>query len=84
MLRYYYTIAFRNAIRNKLYAIISVVGLALGLSASLMIGIYVEDELSVWVFIGAGILTLILALSTVFVHAFLIAGTKPITALRYE
>ena len=46
MLRYYIIIAVRNALRSKLFAIISVVGLALGLSASLMIGVYVKDELS--------------------------------------
>jgi len=46
MLRYYYSIALRNALRNKLYTIISVAGLSLGLCATLMIGIYVNDELS--------------------------------------
>ena len=46
MLWYYYTIALRNALRTKLYAIISVAGLSLGLSTAVMIGIYVNDELS--------------------------------------
>lgn len=46
MLKYYFTIAIRNAMRSKLYSAISLGGLSLGLFASLMIGIYVNDELS--------------------------------------
>ncbi len=46
MLNYYLSLALRHALRNKLYSLISIVGLALGLSIVVMVGIYVDDELS--------------------------------------
>ena len=36
------------------------------------------------VFIGASLITLILALLTVFAHSFIVAGINPVRALRYE
>jgi len=41
-------------------------------------------DLSALTFVVAGSVTFMLALFTVCMHAFVIAGTKPITALRYE
>lgn len=46
MFKYYLTLAFRHALRNKLYSLISIAGLALGLAIVVMVGIYVNDELS--------------------------------------
>lgn len=46
MFRYYLACALQNLRRNKLYAFISIAGLTLGLCAALLIGLYVEDELS--------------------------------------
>ncbi|MDO8291209.1 MAG: ABC transporter permease [Parvibaculum sp.] len=45
MFRYYLALAFRNALRSKLYGLISIVGLALGLTAVVLVGIYIDDEL---------------------------------------
>src|SRR5262245_23611694 len=46
MLRHYLAIALRNIARTKLYAAISVTGLAIGFAAATLIGLYVHDELS--------------------------------------
>ncbi|MDO8271179.1 MAG: ABC transporter permease [Gammaproteobacteria bacterium] len=46
MFRYYLLIALRNALRNKLYSLISIIGLSLGLTAVVLVGIYIDDELS--------------------------------------
>lgn len=46
MLRNYLNITLRNMFKNRFYTFINVVGLALGISSSLLIGWYVMDELS--------------------------------------
>ena len=46
MLRHYIALALRNVARAKLYAAISVVGLAIGFGAAALIGLYVHDELT--------------------------------------
>ena len=46
MIKNYLTIAFRNLHRNLSYTAISVLGLAVGMAACLLIGLYVGDELS--------------------------------------
>jgi putative ABC transport system permease protein len=46
MLRNYLTVAFRNLISHKLHAVINIGGLAVGLSACLLILLFVRDELS--------------------------------------
>ena len=47
MLRNYLHIAFRNLVRHKGYTLISVTGLAIGLSSCILIFILVEEEFSV-------------------------------------
>jgi len=46
MLRHYVAVALRNTVRTKLYAAISVAGLAIGFGAAALIGFYVHDELT--------------------------------------
>lgn len=46
MLTNYLKIAWRNLIRNKTFAAINIVGLALGMATCLLIGLFVMDELS--------------------------------------
>ena len=46
MLRNYLAAALRNLARNRLYAGITVSGLALGFTAAILIGLFVRDELS--------------------------------------
>ena len=46
MLRNYLKTAFRTLRRNKSYAALNVIGLAVGLAACLLIGLWVHDELS--------------------------------------
>ncbi len=44
MFRHYLTIAFRQIIRNKTFAAINILGLALGIACSLLIFLWVRDE----------------------------------------
>jgi len=44
MFRHYLTAALNNLVRNKLYATINIVGLAVGFAATILIGLYVRDE----------------------------------------
>jgi putative ABC transport system permease protein len=46
MLKNYFKIALRNMFRNKLYSLINLAGLAIGLAACLMIWLWVQDEMS--------------------------------------
>ena len=45
MFRNYLTIAYRNALRHKGYAVINVMGLAVGMTCCILILLYVQDEL---------------------------------------
>lgn len=45
MLRNYLLTAYRNLIRHKAFSLINIAGLALGLTACLLIGLFVYDEL---------------------------------------
>jgi ABC-type antimicrobial peptide transport system permease subunit len=46
MIRNYLTIAWRNLVRNKGYALINISGLATGMAVAILIGLYIYDELS--------------------------------------
>ncbi|MFD1145217.1 ABC transporter permease [Larkinella insperata] len=46
MLQNYIKIAWRSLLKNKLFSFINIFGLALGMSCSLLIGLWVKDELS--------------------------------------
>ena len=46
MLKNYITIAINNLLKNKLYSAINIIGLAIGLSACIVIALYVRDQTS--------------------------------------
>ena len=46
MLKNYFTTAINNLVKNKLYSVINIAGLAIGLAACLLITLYVQNELS--------------------------------------
>ena len=46
MLANYFKIALRNLVRNKLYSGLNIIGLAVGMAAALLIGLWVLDEIS--------------------------------------
>jgi len=46
MLKSYLKITFRNLLKNKVYSAINILGLSLGMAASILIIIYIVDELS--------------------------------------
>ncbi|HLK31213.1 MAG TPA: ABC transporter permease [Puia sp.] len=46
MFRNYFTTALRNLFRNKIYSLINILGLTLGLAAAMLIMLYVKDETS--------------------------------------
>ncbi|NII28040.1 FtsX-like permease family protein [Pseudoflavitalea sp. X16] len=46
MLKNYFTIAFRNLVKNKVHSLINIAGLAAGMSVALLIGLWIWDELS--------------------------------------
>ncbi|WP_242917183.1 ABC transporter permease [Pontibacter liquoris] len=54
MLRNYFKTAYRNLIRHKGFTIINIAGLALGLTACLLIGLFVYDELQYDKFLPEG------------------------------
>lgn len=47
MLRNYLKIAWRNLVRNKTFSAITIPGLALSMACSLLIELWIQDELSV-------------------------------------
>ncbi|WP_018478947.1 ABC transporter permease [Pontibacter roseus] len=46
MLRNYFKTGFRNLVRQKVYSVINIAGLAAGIAACILIFLYVKDELS--------------------------------------
>jgi putative ABC transport system permease protein len=46
MVKHYFTIAWRNLWKNKVFSLINVVGLAIGLTCCLLMTLYVKHELS--------------------------------------
>ncbi len=46
MFKNYFTIAWRNLLRNKIYTSINIAGLSIGLACSMLIILYVKDEVS--------------------------------------
>ncbi len=46
MIKNYFKIAFRNLWRNKSFSIINISGLAIGMTGAILIGIWVQNELS--------------------------------------
>ena len=46
MLRNYFKIAFRNIQRHKAYSFINISGLAIGMASSILILLWVQNELS--------------------------------------
>jgi putative ABC transport system permease protein len=47
MFRNYFKIAWRNLFRNKIYSLINIAGLALGMAMVLLIAVWINDELNV-------------------------------------
>ena len=46
MFKNYIKIAFRNLMKNKVYSLINISGLAIGMTATIMIALWINDELS--------------------------------------
>src|ERR1043165_8583210 len=46
MIKNYFKIAFRNLGRNKIYSLINIAGLSIGLACAMLIILYVKDEVS--------------------------------------
>lgn len=46
MFQNYFKVAFRNILKHKFYSILNIAGLAFGLTACFLIGLYINDELS--------------------------------------
>jgi putative ABC transport system permease protein len=46
MLKNYFKIAWRNLVRNRVFSVINIAGLAIGLASCMLISLYVIDELS--------------------------------------
>ncbi len=46
MLKNYFTIAFRNLLKNKVYSFINITGLAVGMFVAMLIGLWIHDELA--------------------------------------
>ncbi len=44
MLRNYLKIAFRNLLRSKVYSLINILGLSLGITCCVLLALYIEDE----------------------------------------
>ncbi len=46
MLKMYFKIAWRNQVKNKLYSLINIIGLMIGIASCILIGLYVSNEIS--------------------------------------
>ena len=46
MFKNYIKIAFRNLLKNKVYSLINILGLAIGITATILIGLWINDEIT--------------------------------------
>ena len=46
MIKNYFTVAWRNVARSKTYALINILGLAIGMACTLLIFLWVNHEMS--------------------------------------
>jgi putative ABC transport system permease protein len=46
MLKNYFKVAFRNLLNNKTFSSLNIIGLAVGMATAILIGLWLEDELS--------------------------------------
>lgn len=46
MLKNYFIVAWRNLVKNKIYSIINVLGLAAGMAVAMLIGLWIWDEMT--------------------------------------
>src|ERR1041385_4547264 len=46
MIKNYFKIAWRNLVKNKVYSVINIGGLAVGISVAMLIGLWMYNELS--------------------------------------
>jgi putative ABC transport system permease protein len=46
MLKNYFKIAFRNLAKNKMHSLLNIAGLSAGIAVTLLIGLWINDELS--------------------------------------
>jgi len=46
MFKHYFIIALRNVLRNKIYSLINILGLALGMACCILIMLWIQDELN--------------------------------------
>src|SRR3954466_3487149 len=46
MFRNYFKIAWRNLLRNKIFSVIKILGLSIGLTVCMLIFLYTKDEIS--------------------------------------
>ena len=45
MIRNFFIVAFRNLRRNKIFSIINILGLAIGMASAMLIGLWIQDEM---------------------------------------
>ena len=46
MIKNYFKIAWRNLLKGKMYSFINITGLSIGMVVALLIGLWIQDELS--------------------------------------
>src|SRR3954469_11427865 len=86
MIRNFFKIAFRNISRHKGFSFINIAGLTLGLTACLLIGLFVWDEKQCDKFIAEGDRVYRIYSQTISEGSVTIARTPPMfaTALKQE
>lgn len=98
MIKNYLIIALRNITRQKIYSVINIGGLAIGIACSILLGLYVHNELSydrlhekadhieigLWPMVLGFLLTMVIAILTISFESLKAALLNPIIALRSE
>ena len=76
MIKNYLITALRTLRRNKLFAMINVLGLSLGISAA--------TTISWWIYALRALIILVIALLTLFIQTIRAANANPVESLRTE
>src|SRR5882757_5683066 len=46
MIKYFFKIAYRNLLRSKGFSVINITGLAIGMMAAILIGLWIQNEIN--------------------------------------
>jgi hypothetical protein len=84
MIKNYLKIAWRNLWRNRVFSSINIAGPGIGMAVSFTLILYVLFQFSLWTYLSAGVIAIVVARLTVSIQSVKAASMSPEKVLRTE